>query len=409
MSLHNNTHIFFFLSILSLLFSSCTTKEVAEEIDSEDDFQNTATVLIDGFYPGDEVTRSTLTYGSGGLKFSWELEDHFGIYPTGKITNNGHSNNNPQASQEPFTLTTVKDGGLDAHISSDNSYFHFLSNYRYSAYTPYNAGEINFDNIPFEFPMQTQRGYVNMGEYNKKTGGGFSNPIYMASEALACQHLGAADILISPETVSDERPLHFYMRHIGAIARFYLKTPTGKRLKLKEIKLIASDKIFYTRGSIDLTSHPFNASLVPSTALPTRPEEVKNYGVVLPQASVSQISPEESSKTDCLTLKFDDGTNNGVWNNCPATDGEYILAYLMMYPINYDNTQASAYIYVIAEDEAGNELHYRTTKLASKYMCSGYLYQWTKSVTDIYPIELTATLQSWQEVASGAIETDLEK
>lgn len=413
MNSHNKIHIIFFLTLLLSFFSSCSTKEVTEDIVNENDSENTATVLIDGFYPGDMVTRSSLSYGKEGLKFSWEQNDHFGIFPTAKVTDSGNQQNSTQASQEPFTVSIIKDDGMNAHISSDNSYFHFLSNYRYSAYTPYRAGETKYDHIPFEFGEQTQRGYPDMVEFYKN--GNYNNTIYAETEALACQHLGKADILISPETVSDDRPLTFYMRHIGAVSRCFIKTPVGKRLRIREVKLIASDKIFYTRGFIDLTSHPYNSSEVPTNDPPANASQIKNWGVTLPQATPSQITPDETSKTDCLTLLFDDGDTNqkhkGVWNLTNKDDeyGRYLLAYFMMYPINYVSSEASAYIYVIADDVDGNELHYRTTKLASKYMCSGYVYQWTKTPEDIYPIELTATLQSWQEVASGAIDTNLEK
>lgn len=404
---------FLILSLFSFLVCGCATKDTTEGTDEEKAANSSATIVMDGFYPGDAVTRSSLSYGYGGLKFSWQLGDLFGIFPTSHINGDGTREDNSHATQEPFTLTEVSNDGLSARITSQRSWFKFLPDYRYSAYTQYQNGNVEYNRIPFDFSNQTQHGYVNMGAYY--TGGGYNNADYKASEALACQHLGALDVLMSPETVTHQDVLTFYMRHVGAVARCFIKTPPGKRLRIREVKLVASTKIFYERGYINLTSHPYDDTKVPSTTEPANASQVNNWGAALPQADGSQLTHDPESATDCLTLKFDDGNVNerhkGVWNLAAqdATYGGYLLAYIMMYPINYDQTTTNAYLYVIADDVDGNELHYRTTKLVGKYMCSGYVYQWTKTPNDIYPIELTATTQTWQEVAAGAIETDLEK
>lgn len=408
--------------MISISFFACSTKEISEVIDESEDTPNYANVHIDGFYPGDEVTRSSLSYGKNGLEFTWTIGDAFGIFPTSVLDENGNrSNNNTNVSFVPFTLNLVETSGLKANITSDNSGFHFLSKYRYTAFTPSTSPSLitnaeAYNQIHFDFSNQTQRGYANMTAYYTNPGGGYSNNAYKESEKIACAHLSASDILISPETVSDDRPLQFHMRHIGAVSRCFIKTPVGKKLRIKEVKLIADQEIFYTRGFINLASHPYDENEKPSTTVPASQTDVKNYGVALPQAAESQITPDETSKTNCLTLKFDDGSttepHKGVWNQTDKNEeyGRYLLAYFMMYPINYDNTQASAFIYVTADDENGNEVYYRTSKkLASKYMCSGYVYQWTNTPDDIHPIELTATLLPWQDIVADGINTDLEK
>ena len=415
MNLRNNFFTYFLLLIFSCLFASCATNDVTEEEKNEVDLEKSANVVFDGFYPGDVVTRSSLTYGSNGLQLNWQMTDRFGIFPTAEVTENGNKQNDSNhTSQVPFTLSRAANGDLRAQISSDNSAFHFSSNYRYSAYTPYDAGfNVTYDKIPFDLSNQTQAGYVNMIAYY--TGGGYNNADYKATEQKACLHLGNKDVLISPETITDDRPLLFYMRHVGAVARCFVKTPVGKKLRIRELMLVSDQKIFFERGYLNLSSHPFDETKVPSKTEPTSIDQVNNYGVVLPQSASSQITPDETSATDCISLKFDDGdktqTHPGVWNKCSdnAEYGRYLLAYIMMYPINYNANEASVYIYVIADDENGNEVRYRTTKLASKFMCSGYVYQWTKTPTEDTPIELTATVLPWQDIVGGGINTDLEK
>lgn len=371
-----------------------------------------ASVSQTGFFPGDEVTRATLSYGSKGLTISWNIDDRFGIFPT--------SENNTaleQSSMQPFTCYSVDNNPQNASINSDYNDFHFLSNYGYTAYYAKTINqEAHYNNIDFDFTEQTQKGYVNMGAYYRASNN-YNNPKYKESETAACQHLSDVDVLISPEMkrADTDKRMFFPMRHIGAVARFFLLTP-AKKLKIKELRLISNNKIFYETGKVTLTKHPYDASKVPAQAPITVTDgfdynnDIYNYGVCLPQFKNPQMTADEASKTNCLVLKF--GENGNGIDNLYDSDtryGNYFMAYLMMYPITTSDAD-NVYIYVTAEDlETNKPLYFRTKRLANKIMFSGYVYQWTETTTEDTPIELTATLQTWQEVASGAIDTNLEK
>lgn len=400
--------------MLPCLFFACATKDAVENFDETNNDEASANVHISGFLPGDAVTRTALSYGQNGLEFSWTEGDKFAIYPTSKLKEGGSKEDNTtQIPAIPFAVDLVDNNGLHAHISNNQPGVHFNSNFRYTAYTPYTNLELPYDHIAFDYTDQTQSEYVNMQAYYD-AGNKYTDPTYKASETRACAHLVGKDILISPETITDDRPLQFYMRHIGAISRFFIKTPVGKKLKIKEVKLIANrENMFYTRGFINLKSHPYDAEQEPSSTVPTHPSQAKNYGVDLTQGEGCQITPDPdpTSATNCLTLKFATSNGEGIWNRTDdhSEYGRYLLAYMMVYPFTYDSEQDNLYIYVVAEDTQGNDVFFRSTKLASKVLTSGYVYQWTKSATEDTPIELTATLQTWQEVASGAIDTTLEK
>lgn len=403
------------LSIFSfiIILSACGSKEdlVIDEPKIEEiaDAEDIDAVMCDGFYPGDEVTRTSLIYGQNGLSFSWKSDDKFGVFPTssGELrTENEH------ASQAKFYCSKIVNGGMTAEIKTDDTGFSFSNNFNFTAYTPYiSSNDQNFKQIPFNFSNQVQQGLVDMAAYHT---GGYNNAAYKESERIACLHLSENDVMISPEMTPENQAIRFRMRHVGSIARFYVLFPKGKILKIKDIKLIADKPIFYEGGYINLSSHPFEPSKEPSTAIPALNSTPNNWGVDLkPYPGESQITPNEGTKTNCLTLKFGTNKDNpeGIYNNWQSNDdyANYLMAYLMMYPINYDSNTASAYLYVTADDENGNEVHFRTTKLSSKYMCSGYVYQWTKNQTEDTPIELTATLLPWQDIVADGINTDLEK
>lgn len=402
-----------YIIIAVLLISSCSKDEVI--VADETNFnEKEATVSQNGFFPGDEVTRATLSYGSKGLTINWNVDDKFGIFPTSEDDN---STTASKTSMQLFTCYSVYDDPQNAGINSDYNDFHFLSNYGYTAYYAKTINpEAHYDNIDFDFTEQTQKGYVNMGAYYK-AGNDYNNPKYKDSETAACQHLGDVDILISPEMKRDDtkQRMFFPMRHIGAIARFFLLTP-AKKLKIKELRLISNNKIFYETGKVTLTKHPYVEEYEPQekpitvTAGFDYSTDKYNYGVCLPQFENPQVTPNEASKTNCLVLKF--GANGGGIDNLYSTDtdyGNYLLAYMMMYPINTTDDD-NVYVYVTAEDlETNKPLYFRTKRLANKNMFSGYVYQWKERTTEDTPIELTATLQTWQEVASGAIDTNLEK
>lgn len=407
--------IFNYIYIASLLtvFASCSTSENVEDAPVYEEDEK-AIMSQDGFQPGDAVTRSSLSYGADGLTLNWTDGDRFGVFPTSQ---NGSGTVVDHSQQIEFKIPS---NGANGQVATANSVkdFIFNSQYGYTAYFPYKANNSRYDAIPFNFSNQTQKGYVDMGAYY--TGNKYDDPIYKASETKACQHLVGVDVLISPEMKEKENGrMYFRMRHIGAIARFFLLTP-AKKLKIKELKLISNNKIFSESGTVTLASHSYDPTALPSpTPLPlvnTNKEgaDIHNYGVCLPQFANHQLSVVETDKTDHLTLKFNDGTSNGVWTlygtgtNESTRYGNYFMSYMMMYPIE-TTADDNVYIYVTAEDESGKEVYFRTGKLAPKSMYSGYVYQWTERTTEDTPIELTATLQSWQEVASGAIETDLEK
>lgn len=425
-------YTFPFIALLLLLLSSCNSNE---DVIVEDGSNYTgALVQQDVFQAGDQVTRSTLIFGDGGLKFDWVYGDEIGMYATAKhpttdAEKDGLIIENQSGSDSESVSTTVTSGfyptdptktqqahykvirpassNMIAKIEMDasgNDAFDWDTqdgNTRWTVYAKYNSIFVptegkTYNALPFDFTNQTQKGLVDMNSYY--TAGGYNSVAYANSEKTACEHIGEKDVLISSETQFTLPRTIFHMRHLGAVARFFLLAP-DKDMTLKSLKLICDKKIFYEKGTFDLSTHPYAE------------DDTKGIRLVGDEAPL-QMAPQEATLTNNLELKFANGVKiNETTTSNPYSN--YLVAYLMMYPITYNAaTDGNLYVYVTAEDSDDKEIHFVSEPLANKTMRSGYYYQWTARTHEqdgLYPIELTATLLPWQDIVGSGIPTDLEK
>lgn len=429
--------------------------------DWTEELMDGASATVKGFEPGDAVTRTSLSYDGQSLVFGWKQGDKLGLYPTAKdlssilnsnspktvmrkvdgeaVQGNGtvqegeSSDNNPimegllpkgqypHPSNEPnlyrvdpaksieSPFTCVPTTSQTTRIENGQADFVWDDIVRWSAYLPHKPqneekGE-NYIKRYFSFAGQKQKALADVGAYfeagnaaTEDTKNELLNQ-YHLTEAEASSHLGDFDVMISPETKwTDGVRINFQMRHVGAIARIYLKA-LEENLTIKDVKLICDKKIFYENGSFTLFSHPYVN------------DENNNYGVNLDRNSTDcQIKPE-GDPVNKLQLDYAEGCVTK--KSSTGAYGPYVVAYLMMYPITYNpTTDGNLFAYVTATDSEGKEVHYVSEPLSKKTMKSGKLYQWTSAThpdDGLYPIELTATLLPWQDIVGGGINTDLEK
>lgn len=438
-------YILYILLVVPFLFFSCN-RDTVESIEENE----APRVHQTDFVPGDEVTRSSFEFDGSKLVFGWEATDKVGIFTTASkpiapttradgetsvndsesdsgsssdnegasnvVTNDGliiPDNNRPEtihpeydakglyladpnkSNQVNYNCIGIKEDAQTAVIFSSDGGFAWDENSRWTAYYPLKVTSEKFNNIDFDFSDQTQKGVVDMTAYYNNT----DKTTYRLSERQACKHISDADIMISPETGLNNGGMFFEMRHVGAIARFFLLLPEKKAYKLQKLELICESKIFYTAGKFSLKSKPYNAAATDG-----------DFGLSLVRNGNTASQVEHTGEpTNRLELKFDQLTMN------PAKEyGNYLVAYLMMYPITYKSSNhGDLFAYITAIDpETGNEVHFVTAPLADKDMISGRYYQWKSRTTEddgLYPIELTATLLPWQDIVGSGIQTDLEK
>lgn len=308
--------------------------------------------------------------------------------------------------ESPFSC--VPSSSQTTRIENGSAEFVWDDVVRWSAYYPYKKkneekGESYVKRF-FSFENQIQQALPIVGKYfeaeetaNQEEAENLLNE-YHWSESQACAHLGNVDVMVSPETKwVDGTRINFQMRHVGAIARIYLKA-VEEDLTINSVRLICDKKIFHEKGSFTLFSHPYG-------------ESEENYGVNLNVGTDGcQIKPEDDP-VNMLELKYADGCVTK--KSSKSGYGPYVVAYLMMFPITYTpTTDGNLFAYVTATDSEGKEVHYVSEPLSKKTMKSGKYYQWTSAThpdDGLYPIELTATLLPWQDIVGGGINTDLEK
>lgn len=419
------------MTMVLAMFVACTKDDGAT------DQENGAFVFRPDFTDGGEPTRSTFIFDGSILRFGWTQYDRLGIYPTYQLAREEDQENGTQAvtagptpkeTQEQGLFVCAEGGESTVHIEPEKSMadgFMWADGYNRTAYFPYRIENspnrepaVYYNAIPFDFSGQVQKGYVDMTAYYNGTGDlsnndtkwGPTNLTYKETERKACEHLGMYDYMISPEIQYVSSHIRFPLHHIGTVARFFLVTPE-EQMRLVSLKLVASEPIFYTRCTADLTSMPYNSGAVDG-----------NDGLKLKSGTAYpgglQIHPVEESKTAMLELKFP-GKGSGEEVLTQKIEekmyGNYLIAYLMMYPVNTADAK-ELYVYLDAESlnsdgtPSGEIKHYRTTNLNTpgntKNMFSGKYYQWTyRTLDDDHPIELTATVIPWQDVVGGNIST----
>lgn len=363
------------------------------------------------FEDGDGVSRSTLIFDNDLLRFGWKADDPVGIFATA-----GESETTPADKTEQDLFVAATDADNVVHLDypdSETKDYDWKDGHKRTAYYKYNSSfspnnkshPYTYKELPFSFENQTQKGFVDMTAFYYGTSdeaAGNSNSVYRKSEEEACAHLGDADVLISPEVTFSDHRIRFPMRHIGAVARFFLLAPEEK-MQMVSLRLVATKPIFYTKGFFDLTSTEYKPDATDkglhliSDYEPDKPRQVKPDG-----------DPVSTLKLDFDGVK----TCYDAQNPC----GNYLVAYMMMYPVNTAGCELYVYLEAKSLDADGNPTGkiktYRTDNInkTPKNMFSGNYYQWLDvTLDDEHPIELTATEIPWQDVVGGSINLGEEE
>lgn len=309
------------------------------------------------------------------MKFEWQNTDQIGVFNVFETAENSQN-----------ALFSIKPGsgthsGTTASARFYNANYNFSPDYWWVCYYPYSASNMskvtNYSEVRMTFVGQKQlhNAYPNPLIYYKNDGSGYSTE----TEALASQHLSTYDYLISDPSRPDDQGLTtFKCKHLGAIARFYTRFPegafggTGTKGKVKQISLVYKD-----------------ASTLVSDAVATINQQTS-------ATAGTSYTISSTIKTQKLDLLCDD---------IEVPDYGYFVGYLMMYPVSVPENSCWLYITTTVN---GVEKNFRSSSpLSAKTLEAGKLYRWTIASYD-EPIELTATLQSWQDIVTG-LSTDLEK
>lgn len=287
------------------------------------------------------VTRSALIYNYSEKKmhFSWDSGDKIGVFAV---------NNDPSRRQQiQYDLKggagtmagsfDTYDTDVQADIKKDKSYL---------AFRPYSKVG-NYAKLDVKYDGQTAKAYPKMkyfpfpGNVNANANAGK----YNASEAAASAHLTDADYMVAPPVVASmDHHCAFEFKRIGAVVRFYLKSP--KAMIYDGIQLVAKGKKFVLSGMLDAQKRVITP-VTTSTAM------FLNFS-----------SPLDMSKPTSTSADY---YYNGVG---------YIVSYMMIAPIDLRDAED---ISIYLKGHIGSTTYYYKSQgtLEKPNLTANLFYQWT--------------------------------
>lgn len=344
------------LLAIAAMVTSCSQDVVEESVFKGDEVFATLPELEDG----NVKTRSSLVYDSSDKKmhFTWEKGDEIGVFAI--------NNDASRRQQVLFKLTTgagTIEGGFEAF---DESLRTIEKNKKYVAFRPFSK-EDDYDNLDLKYDEQKASSFPKM-KYNSFNGKNKAADatIYNESEENASAHLTNADYMVSePVTALEDGHCSFEFKRIGAVVRFYMKSPNN--IVYDGIQLVAKgNKKFILTGTLEA--------------------ETKE---ITPVTTDNAIFLTFSPTLD-LTDKSSDYYYNGVG---------YIVSYMMIAPIDLREADEIS-IYLKGHDSANNSHYYKSRgELAKPNLTANMFYQWTSADNsdDAAIIFDKITVQDWEK------------
>lgn len=359
------------------LFSACSNDDIANAPEEEETPMISVIVPDKVLYVDEETegpgTRSTLAYDKVNKKmiFTWDSTDAIGMF------NVSDENSDNTRFQFKETVSNTESSSTakfyNDNFSFDNEKFWVA----YSPYLPAGVKPLTRDAIDITYRGQTA---LSNGTPN---GLKPSTNSTMESEALASSHLGAYDYLVSePVKPNPDGITTFPFKHVGSTMRLYMQFPegafggAGKTGKVKSLRVLTpKENLLVSDAKLSINQNPTG--------------EGASY-------SVASTTP-----TNSLELKFKGEDGTGI----VVPDNGFLISYMEFFPTNIPAESALLHLTIEVD---GVEKYFTSKWMTAVNIGSGYIYQWTaKQYNEI--IELTATIQPWNEIVGSGISTDIEK
>ena len=321
------------LLAIAALMASCSQDVIEGDAVYEGEVYATLPELLDG-----NVTRSALVYNYSEKKmhFAWDSGDKIGVFA---INNDAARRQQIQYDLKQGAGTMAGsfdsyDTDVQADIKKDQSYL---------AFRPYSKIG-NYAKLDVKYDEQTAKAYPKMKYFPFP---GNVNPDanadkYNASEAAASAHLTDADYMVAPPVVASvDHHCAFEFKRIGAVVRFYLKSP--QPMVYDGIQLVAKGKQFVLTGMLD--------------------------------AQKRVISPVTTSTAMFLTFSSPlDLTNTS--SEYYYNGSGYIVSYMMIAPIDLTDAED---ISIYLKGHIGNNTYYFKSQgeLKKPNLTANMFYQWT--------------------------------
>ena len=306
------------------------------------------------------VTRSSLIYNYSEKKmhFSWDSGDKIGVFAV---------NSDPARRQQ---IQYDLKGGAGTIAGSFDSYdtdvqASIEKNKSYLAFRPYSKIG-NYAKLDVKYDGQTAKAYPKMKYFPFSGNTNANADKYKASEAAASAHLTDADYMVAPPVVASmDHHCAFEFKRIGAVVRFYLKSP--KAMIYDGIQLVAKGKKFVLSGMLDAEKRMITP-VTTSTAM------FLNFS-----------SPLDMSKPTSTSADY---YYNGTG---------YIVSYMMIAPIDLRDAQD---ISIYLKGHIGSTTYYYKSQgtLEKPNLTANMFYQWTSGENNGDPAIIFdhISVQDWE-------------
>lgn len=370
--------LFIYITAL-IVFAACSSEHVAvEQIEQEDVKENGQFVTVESLDMDETLaSRSSLyyLYTEKNTVFSWAEGDQIGVFPVALNTN--EMDKPEKKSQAMYDVLGGNSSELRRKFAPAAGVQPIASSTEYVACHPTAVvGKIGYTDIPFDYLGQVQSAPVEMYYYPFSANSNKDEGKYIASEKAAAAHLSPKDYLASlKQSTDDLANILFDMKRMGAVVRFYIKAPNKLNVEPKqeiifdELQLANSTTVFpgfMTKGFMNLDTHAY----------------------------------ENAETSRVLTLSFGTGLDMTATSKCVYNNVGYIVAYMMMAPIDLTSYDACV-LYLVGHDKEDKDkkYYYKATGLAKPNLTPNKFYQWTvANANEDTPIEFDEiTVEEWRE------------
>lgn len=320
------------------------------------------------------ITRSGIAYDriANVVNSWWESGDKIGVFYVGnektQITFVLDDEQTNLSSNPSYGIFKTIDDGVECSI---------LANKGYVSYVPYKeqtTDKFTYKNVPVSFLGQKQASNVKMNRYlhRNDNDNGVSKNAYLESEKAAGAHLAAYDYQVSDVVSTPSGHVHFKYNSMTSVVRFFINVPAA--LYYDNLQIVNNTVEFMQAGTMNVLERTFTVD----------------------------------EKSHVLSLEFEpsiDMTNNkdyDYWNDSPTNHSGYLMAYMMMAPINLnlesvDNTT----LYLCGHEVGGTKRYYKAT-LSKINFEGGKHYQWSPKLNPDEPITFEeVTVQTWTSAVYG--------
>lgn len=380
-----------FVYIFAMLtLASCNSEGLVVDVQEQPEDPSRMSVEVEPIrVAGDAGSRSSIYYdktSSAAFQFAWGGGESLGVFAFGDQNHVQQMQFNLVDNNNSSSLTRLIEPAQGINTLTQNTY--------YVAYYPYGGGNAGYSEIPIDYTGQVQSGHVDMSVYFNATSTSATDyPAYLASEKAASSHLGKYDYLCTaPQMTTYKKGVNFNLRRVGAISRFYIKSPAPY---VYDSLIVFNPKLDFTITATMDASKSAESALTVKTTSHSMKLEFNN-----------PVYDSEGNQTNehgfDYTLDSEGIPVDKTFYRLNGTYIPYIIAYVMMGPINFDTNGADYTQLFLFAHEKGDytKVHYfKAVTTIKPNLPANFMYRWSlNNAPDPAPIEFVeTTIEDWKE------------